>query len=280
MRLLHAGHRHDHARPGSNEHPEPTEARDSRRPVRQSLPLHRLPEHRCGGAEGGGAERRGERRTWAIEIPAASARPLLRKEDYPAPHRHRAAIVDDIAVPGAPARALRPLAARPRPHPSRSTADGARATPGVVAVVTGRDVLQMDDARCAWRRRSRDSNRPKFTTLPIDKVRFQGDPVVCVVATDRYLAEDAAELIEIDYEVAAGGGQLRRRRSRRRSAGRREPVDQPGLASELQNRRGPARRLPRRSTRSSKPPSRSVGRPTCRSRREAVSRSGTAAGSI
>ena len=31
-------------------------------------------------------------------------------------------------------------------------------------------------------------------TLPIDKVRFVGDPVACIVATDRYVAEDAAEL--------------------------------------------------------------------------------------
>ena len=42
--------------------------------------------------------------------------------------------------------------------------------------------------------------RPKSTTLPIDKVRFQGDLVACVVATDRYLAEDAAERIEVEYE--------------------------------------------------------------------------------
>jgi carbon-monoxide dehydrogenase large subunit len=30
-------------------------------------------------------------------------------------------------------------------------------------------------------------------------VRFQGDPVACVVAADRYLAEDAAEAVEIDF---------------------------------------------------------------------------------
>ena len=62
----------------------------------------------------------------------------------------------------------------------------------------------------------------EFTTLPTDKVRFQGDPVVCVVATDRYLAEDAAELVEIDYEplpvVASYAGRARAGRA----AGRRE----------------------------------------------------------
>ncbi|GAA3353405.1 hypothetical protein GCM10017744_006610 [Streptomyces antimycoticus] len=33
-----------------------------------------------------------------------------------------------------------------------------------------------------------------------DKVRFVGEPVAVVVAGDRYLAEDAAELVEIDYD--------------------------------------------------------------------------------
>jgi carbon-monoxide dehydrogenase large subunit len=36
--------------------------------------------------------------------------------------------------------------------------------------------------------------------LSVDDVRFVGDPVALVVAESRYLAEDAAELIEIDYE--------------------------------------------------------------------------------
>jgi 2-furoyl-CoA dehydrogenase large subunit len=33
-----------------------------------------------------------------------------------------------------------------------------------------------------------------------DRVRFVGEPVAVVVATDRYLAEDAAELIDVDYD--------------------------------------------------------------------------------
>ncbi len=41
----------------------------------------------------------------------------------------------------------------------------------------------------------------EFPTLPFDKVRFVGDPVACIVATNRYLAEDAAELIDVAYEA-------------------------------------------------------------------------------
>jgi 2-furoyl-CoA dehydrogenase large subunit len=36
--------------------------------------------------------------------------------------------------------------------------------------------------------------------LAVDKVRYVGDPVAVVVAEDRYLAEDALEMIEVDYE--------------------------------------------------------------------------------
>jgi aerobic carbon-monoxide dehydrogenase large subunit len=70
----------------------------------------------------------------------------------------------------------------------------------VVAIVGGRDLAQWTTAlRTAP---SIEGLRPvEFSTHPIDKVRFAGDPVLCIVATDRYLAEDAAELITVEYDV-------------------------------------------------------------------------------
>jgi carbon-monoxide dehydrogenase large subunit len=44
------------------------------------------------------------------------------------------------------------------------------------------------------------ATKPTFTVLATDKVRLVGDPVAVVVAETRYLAEDAVELIEVDYE--------------------------------------------------------------------------------
>ena len=41
---------------------------------------------------------------------------------------------------------------------------------------------------------------PSFSVLATDKVRLVGDPVVLVVAESRYLAEDACELVVVDYE--------------------------------------------------------------------------------
>lgn len=70
--------------------------------------------------------------------------------------------------------------------------------PGVVAVVTGKELSE-------WTTRLRmappiEGLLPsEIETLPTTKVRFQGDPVACVVARDRYLAEDAAELVAIEY---------------------------------------------------------------------------------
>ena len=42
---------------------------------------------------------------------------------------------------------------------------------------------------------------PHHHILATDRVYFVGHPVAVVVATDRYLARDAAELVEVDYEV-------------------------------------------------------------------------------
>src|SRR5258708_38162490 len=40
--------------------------------------------------------------------------------------------------------------------------------------------------------------------IAIDRVRYVGEPVAVAVAADRYLAEDALDLIEVDYEPLPG----------------------------------------------------------------------------
>jgi carbon-monoxide dehydrogenase large subunit len=78
--------------------------------------------------------------------------------------------------------------------------DAARAMPGVVGIYTGQDLA-------LWTTRQRmappiEGLQPvEMDSLPIERVRFHGDLVACVVATDRYLAEDAAEQVLVDYEV-------------------------------------------------------------------------------
>ncbi len=122
---------------------------------------------------------------------------LLRREDYRFV-TGQGRYLDDVVVPGAlHAHFVR----SPHAHARIRSIDieAARRAEGVVAVVGGRELAE-------WTTPSRmappiEGLRPvEFSTLPIDKVRFIGDPVLCIVARDRYLAEDAAELVNIDYD--------------------------------------------------------------------------------
>src|SRR6266852_3787221 len=75
----------------------------------------------------------------------------------------------------------------------------AEAAPGVVAVLTGRDTERVGPVPCGA---SLPGLRvPHHHVLATDRVYFVGHPVAVVVATDRYLAGDAADLVEVDYEV-------------------------------------------------------------------------------
>lgn len=71
----------------------------------------------------------------------------------------------------------------------------ARNLPGVAAVIGPEEVL----ATLKPFPLSVKTPHPYYPTAT-DKTRFVGEPVAVVVASDRYLAEDAAELVEIDYE--------------------------------------------------------------------------------
>lgn len=125
-------------------------------------------------------------------------RALPRKEDRRFLTGH-GRYLDDIEVPGA----LHACFVR-SPHAHARIVsidlDAARAMPGVVAIVTGRELA-------AWTTRHRmappiEGLHPvEMDSLPVERVRFHGDPVACVVASDRYLAEDAAEQVFVDYEV-------------------------------------------------------------------------------
>ena len=78
-------------------------------------------------------------------------------------------------------------------------ADAARQAPGVVAVFTGEDVMKLTTALEPALQMAAMA-QPLMHALATDKVRLVGDPVAMVVAESRYLAEDACELIEVDYE--------------------------------------------------------------------------------
>ena len=70
----------------------------------------------------------------------------------------------------------------------------AQAREGVVAVVTGELMAQHG---LAWMPTLSGDTQAVLAT---DKVRYQGQEVAAVIATDPYVARDAAELVYVDYE--------------------------------------------------------------------------------
>ncbi|MFP4072641.1 MAG: aerobic carbon-monoxide dehydrogenase large subunit [Actinomycetota bacterium] len=101
--------------------------------------------------------------------------------------------VDDIELPGMLHMAIHRA---PMAHAKILSIDTseAEAVEGVVAVVTGELLAQYD---LAWMPTLSGDTQAVLAT---DKVRFQGQEIAAVIATDRYIAEDAAELIRVEYE--------------------------------------------------------------------------------
>src|SRR5205085_1251174 len=69
---------------------------------------------------------------------------------------------------------------------------------GVAAVFTGADVVNLGAVPCAVALPG--LRVPKHHLLAQDRVYFIGHPIAVVVATDRYIARDAADLVEVEYE--------------------------------------------------------------------------------
>ena len=122
----------------------------------------------------------------------------IRRREDPRLLTGTATYVDDIKMPGmhhacvvrSPHAAARIKSLNVKP---------ALARPGVAAVFTGADVKDLGPIPCGA---SLPGLRtPHHHILAQDRVYLVGHPVAVVVATDRYIAADAVDLIEVDYEV-------------------------------------------------------------------------------
>jgi len=126
---------------------------------------------------------------------------IRRIEDEPL-LRGAARFVDDLKSPGVLAAAF---VRSPHPHAliRGIDAEAARALPGIVAVLTLDDLAPV----LKDRRMTRVSNsgtkldQSWAFALADGEVSFVGEPVAIVVAGDRYVAEDAASLVVVDYDV-------------------------------------------------------------------------------
>ena len=70
---------------------------------------------------------------------------------------------------------------------------------GVVKVITGADIQgKVGSIPCAAE--IEGLKVPDHPALAVDRVRFVGEPIAAVVATDPYIARDALDLIEVEYD--------------------------------------------------------------------------------
>jgi carbon-monoxide dehydrogenase large subunit len=122
----------------------------------------------------------------------------LRKEDWPLV-RGEGCFVADFKRPGM-VHAF--IARSPLAHARIASIDtsAARGAPGVVDVMTAADLP--DRGRPIPTRQWNDENANRFLQRPLADgvVRYSGEPVAVVIADSRYRAEDAADLLHIEYE--------------------------------------------------------------------------------
>ncbi|HWS08622.1 MAG TPA: xanthine dehydrogenase family protein molybdopterin-binding subunit, partial [Xanthobacteraceae bacterium] len=122
-----------------------------------------------------------------------STKKTLRKED-PALLSGRGRYADDLPVPVGTLHAH--VVRSPHAHADIVAIDvsAALAHDGVWAVITGEDIRKLSEPFLAAVK-----TPVQQWALAVERVRYVGEPVALVVAESRYIAEDAAELVAIDY---------------------------------------------------------------------------------
>jgi carbon-monoxide dehydrogenase large subunit len=69
---------------------------------------------------------------------------------------------------------------------------------GVVEVLTGHEIKEIASMPLLFE--AQEQKRADRPCLPVDKVRYVGEPIAIVAAEDPYLADDALERIEVEYD--------------------------------------------------------------------------------
>ncbi len=107
----------------------------------------------------------------------------------------QARFIDDLAV--RPGTLHAAILRSPHPHARITSIDtaAARAAPGVAGVFTGADISAATASLVVGVKA-----QVECWPIALEKVRYVGEPVAMVVASDRYLAEDALDLIEVSYD--------------------------------------------------------------------------------
>src|SRR5882762_10307153 len=117
---------------------------------------------------------------------------MKRKED-PRFIRGRGNYVDDIQLPG---MLHMDIVRSPFAHAKIKSINSERAMqiPGVLAVITGETLAKYN---LHWMPTLMSDTQ---MVLPTDRVMYQAQEVAAVIATDRYVAADGVEAVEVDYD--------------------------------------------------------------------------------
>jgi aerobic carbon-monoxide dehydrogenase large subunit len=134
-----------------------------------------------------------------FEVGGAIGAPVRRKEDSTL-LQGQARWVDNMRVPG---MVYLGIVRSPCAHARVTNVDvtPALAHADVVAAWSGVDLAEewAGSLPCAWLP-TEDTNAPEHKPVATEKVRYAGDAVAVVVTTSRGAAEDAAELVQVEYE--------------------------------------------------------------------------------
>jgi 2-furoyl-CoA dehydrogenase large subunit len=103
--------------------------------------------------------------------------------------------IDDLGVQPGTLHAA--ILRSPHPHAKirAINATAARTAPGVTSIITGAEVTAVSGSLVVGVKAPIEC-----WPIAVERVRYVGEPVAVVLAGNRYLAEDALELIEVDYE--------------------------------------------------------------------------------
>src|SRR3989475_5259189 len=117
---------------------------------------------------------------------------MKRKED-PRFLRGKGNYVDDIQLPG---MLYMDIVRSPFAHAKIKSINAERALkiPGVLAVITGETLAKFN---LHWMPTLMSDTQ---MVLPVEKVMYQAQEGAAVIATDRYIAADGVEAVEVDYE--------------------------------------------------------------------------------
>jgi aerobic carbon-monoxide dehydrogenase large subunit len=130
--------------------------------------------------------------------------PVRRSED-PTLVRGQGHYTDDVNRPG---QAYAVMVRSQEAHGAIRSVDieAAKTMPGVLAVLTAADLAGYGGLKCTLPLKNRDGSPIHYVPRPalaVDKVRFVGDPIACVIAETVAQAKDAAEAVALDIEPLA-----------------------------------------------------------------------------